>query len=133
MEGEEKGQKLQMTAATAVAQEATDEAKHNFEELRKSQGFVKSIESQLSSSKAELVKQINEISRLENERHCLSSSLSEVGIIVLYIQFCCNSMPLIYFTSQTVFLNYVNVTYTHIYIYIYIYIYTKKFVFTTLQ
>ncbi len=85
MEGEEKGQELQITAATAVAQKATDETKYNFEELRKSQEFVKSIESQLSSSKAELLKKINEISRLENERQCLSSSLSEVGIIILYI------------------------------------------------
>ncbi len=77
---EEKGQNLHMTAGTTAAQEATYEANQNIEELRKSRELVESIGSQLSSTKAELVMKSKEISRLENEMHSLSSSLSEVGI-----------------------------------------------------
>ncbi len=72
--------------AEAKTQKATDEAKYISEELRRGQQLVKSIETQLSSSKAELVKQLNEIAHLENERNCLSSSFNEVQVssVMLY-------------------------------------------------
>ncbi len=81
--------------AEATTQKATDEAKYTSEELRRSQQLTKTIETQLRSSKTELIEQRNEISRLENERSCLSSSLNEVRIISHAIS-CCNSKQATY-------------------------------------
>ncbi len=66
---------------TTTNQRVIDDARSPSEELRESQQLVTSIESQLRASKAKLVKQLNEIVLLENERHCLNSSLSEVGTV----------------------------------------------------